>query len=97
MEDKDEKGVSDMYLAAALHAYGATLRSIDRSNLRRQNFIFCGPVKRIYIINNGAVEPVENPSLNDVEMAYISERLMFPQRYPSSVKTIKLAIHANPE
>ena len=50
-----EKGFKDMYLAAALLAYDAELSRIDRSDTRRQEFIFAAPPEEIYIKSGIAV------------------------------------------
>ena len=83
-----------MYLAAALLAYDAELSRIDRSDTRRQEFIFAAPPEEIYIKSGIAVLRIENPSLEDVETKFIAKTLFFPPSYPDALRRIKSAIHS---
>ena len=80
----NEKVIGDMYLAAAFLAYDIPLVRIDRTETRRQRFIFSGGPRRVYIQEDGVVMLLENPTLEDIETKFISKVLMFPPAYPDS-------------
>ena len=90
----EEKRITDMYLAAALHAYGFTLVRVDKTNYRRQQFYFSGGVPEVYRLDGLVPLRAVKPELDDVEMWYIAGKLMFPPNYPDSIKRIKSAIHS---
>lgn len=93
----DENGFEtpDMYFAAALMAYGAELKSVDKSDKRRQKFIFVGKITKILVyIDNGFYLLVETPSFVDIKSKYDSKRLFLPPSYPDAVRSIKSAIHS---
>jgi len=85
---------NDLYLSSALLAYGAKLSRIDRSNPRRQKFIFDPKLESVWIKTGNTVTLLVEPTLSDVEAHFISETLMFPPTYPNEVKRIKSAIHS---
>lgn len=89
----NEKQITDMYLAAALRAYGFTLVRVDKSNYRRQRFFFTGTTDEVYTLNGVVPLRCAEPTLDDVEMWYLAGKLMFPPNYPDSIKAIKSAIH----
>lgn len=83
-----EKEFTDMYLVAALLAYGFDLVSSNRKNANRQKFLFKNEVKSIYvIIDQEAV--TEYGNLDDVEIYYLSKRLLFPGSYTDILKGLK--------
>lgn len=87
--------VSDMYLAAALLSYGAELEKVDKSDKRRQKFIFIGKVDKVLIYtDNGFYLIIEEPSFAEIKSKYDSNRLFFPPAYPDAVRKIKSAIHS---
>jgi len=90
------KLVGDMYLAAALLAYGAKLKQVDRGDVKRQKFIFVDVKVPSIVISNSDVEvtTIKNPSLDDIETYFIARRLWLPPSYPDSVRNIKSAIHS---
>lgn len=90
-----EKFVSDMYLAAAYLAYGATLLGIDRSDHKRLKFIFsrAGMGKIYYKQFDGELQVINDPTLDDIEDLFIAKSLVFPPSYPDAIKSIKTAIH----
>lgn len=94
MENKNEKQIGDMYLAAALSAYGAEISSIDRTNPKRLKFGFIGGIKEIFIYKSVVPTRIESPSLEDVEIHYANETLMFPPDYPDAIRRIKTLIHS---
>lgn len=91
-----EKSVGDMYLAAAMLAYGAALKRVDRDDPRRQKFIFGQTVLPSIIISSDdvIVSPFCQATLDDLETYFVGRRLWLPPSYPDSVRNIKSAIHA---
>jgi hypothetical protein len=91
-----EKAVGDMYLAAAMLAYGANLKRVDRTDQRRQKFIFQQAVLPSIIISNDdvIVSTFAQATLDDIETYFIGKRLWLPPSYSDSVKGIKSAIHS---
>ena len=90
----NEKQITDMYLASALHAYGFTLTRVDKSNYKRQKFYFSGEVNEVYTLDGVVPLRRVDPSIDDIEMWYIARKLIFPPSYPDSIKSIKSAIHS---
>lgn len=94
MNDKEFE-VTDMYLAAALMAYGAELDRVDKSDKRRQRFVFIGEIGKILVYaDNGFYLIMEKPVFADVKSKYEAKRLFFPPSYPDAVRSIKSAIHS---
>lgn len=89
-----EKLISDMYLAAAVLAYGGKLERVDRTNPSRQQFVFSGDIELIYIEDQNNIAKLLNPSIEDIETKFISQSLVFPPNYPDMLRRIKSAIHA---
>jgi hypothetical protein len=90
----DEKQIGDMYLAAALLAYGAKLIRTDKSDKKHQKFVFAeGSVAKIYV-DAGILATILHPSLADVEIKFISKELLFPPTYPDTIRNIKSSIHS---
>jgi len=94
--DNELVPISDMYLASALLAYGATLEKIDRSDEKRQRFCFKDNVKSIYVAepDNNNVSSLLNPKICDIETLFISKSLLFPPSYPDAIRSIKSAIYS---
>lgn len=89
------KPISDMYLAAAFLAYGAELDHVDKSDKKRQNFIFVGKIDKILVYtDNGFYLIMNEPKFEEVKAKYDSNRLFFPPSYPDAVRKIKSAIHS---
>jgi hypothetical protein len=89
-----EKQIGDMYLAAALLAYGAEISCVDRSNPKRLKFSFIGDVEEIYIYKSVVPTRIASPTLDDIELNYANKTLMFPPDYPDSIRRIKSVIHS---
>jgi len=90
----EEKVIGDMYLAAAFLAYELPLVRIEKSEPRRQKFIFSGGCRRIFVQESGVVMMHENPTLEDIETKFIAKTLMFPPSYPDAIRRIKSSIHS---
>ena len=91
-----EKEVGDMYLAAAMLSYGADLMRVDRSDQRRQKFVFRETMLPSIIISSDdvMVVPFLQARLEDIETYFIGKRLWFPPSYPDCIRNIKSAIHS---
>jgi len=86
--------INELYLAAALLAYGATLEDIDRTNLRRQKFLFSdSPVKEIWILAGHSILRIENPDIETIKTKFTAGVLVFPPNFVDSVRKIKSAIY----
>ena len=93
--DNEEFEVTDMYLAAAMMSYGAELDRVDKSDKRRQKFIFIGNINKVLVYtDNGFYIVMETPQFTDVESKYYAKRLFFPPSYPDAVRSVKSAIHS---
>jgi hypothetical protein len=91
------ENIGDMYLAAALLSYGCELLDVDKTNVRRQKFLFNDNVEYVYIIDNGVPVQIHSPKIKDIEMYYFSKKLVFPPQYPDCLRSIKSSIHSNDE
>lgn len=90
----DEKQIGDMYLAAALLAYGAKLVRTDKSDKKHQKFIFAeGSVLKI-VVDSGIPTVILHPTLSEIETKFISKELLFPPTYPDTIRNIKSLIHS---
>lgn len=90
-----EQFIGDMYLAAALLAYGADLLRIDKSDKRHQKFVFTeGSVRSVWTDAGITHMKVSSPSIKDVETFYVAKKLVFPPSYPDTIRSIKSAIHS---
>ena len=85
--------ISDMYLAATLLAYGATLENIDRTNPNRLKFQFSGQVEEIWVQSGHVILRIETPQLSVIENKFINSELVFPPRFIDDIKKVKSAIH----
>lgn len=93
--DNNKTEVTDMYLASALMSYGAELDHIDKTNKKRQTFVFVGKIQRILVYtDNGFYIIIEEPSFEEIKAKYEAKRLFFPPSYPDSVRSIKSSIHS---
>ena len=85
--------ISDMYLAATLLAYGATLENIDRTNPNRQVFTFSGEIAEIWVLSGHSILRIENPDFDVLEKHFLGSTLVFPPRFIDDIKKVKSAIH----
>lgn len=89
------KPIGDMYLAAALLAFGGSLIKIDRDDPKRQKFYFDSDgITTIFVVSGNAVLRVVSPTIEDIENYFISQKLIYPPNYPDALRRIKAAIHA---
>jgi hypothetical protein len=85
--------ISDMYLAATLLAYGATLDDINRDNPRRLQFVFSDSVDEIWVKAGHSILRIENPDFETIENRFVGTTLVFPPNFIDCVKKVKSAIH----
>ena len=85
--------ISELYLAATLLAYGATLEDIDRTNLRRQKFIFSGGIKEIWVLAGHSILRIENPDFETIKTRFAGGTLVFPPMFIDCVRKLKSVIH----
>jgi len=88
------KPVNDMYFCAALLNYGMELDKIDAENKNRMIFHFIDMPVKVWKKDNEIVSQVELLDLDQVELLYQSDRLMFLPTYHDSVRKMKSIIHS---
>ncbi len=90
------KGISDMYMAAAVIAYGAIISNIDSEDQKRKRFFFDDGVENVYIINEkGDVIKKDYLTISEFERYYLLKRLLFPPSYPDAIRQIKTVIYSD--
>ena len=91
----DEKEFTDMYLVAALLAYGFQYSRVDRTNRNRQKF--CFPTNKkypIHLLSDGIVGS-QMLNVEEVEDQYTIRTLLYPPNYPDTLRSVKYAILSN--
>ena len=92
---EEYKEFTDMYLIAALLAYGFQYSKVDRTNRNRQKFRFSILKKYpIHLINDGIVGS-QMLNVEEVEDQYTIRNLMYPPNYPDTLRSVKYAILSN--
>lgn len=84
--------VNDMYLAAAILSYGGSLGMIDRTDLKRQRFVFNANRFDVWYLEGSELKKA-NVDLDQLTTLYLSRQLMLPGTYIESLRNIKSAIH----
>ena len=86
---------TDMYLAAVLLAYGGNYQGTDKTDVKRQQFLFGNDIgiEKIYILHEGQVTTQYNPTFEEIENLSDSFKLVYPPNYPQALKRIKTIIH----
>jgi len=86
---------TNIYLVAALFSYGADYVGVDRSDKQSQKFLFKEPlgIKEIYVIKVGLVASVQNPTFDEIKLAYESLNLMYPPEFEKALKRVKGIIY----
>jgi hypothetical protein len=87
--------VTDMYLVAALFAYGAEYIGVSREDKKNQRFMFRDPlgVERIFSKKHGVVEELDEPSFDEFKQAFDTVTLMYPPQYVEALRRVKGIIH----
>ena len=87
--------IQDMYLAALLLAYGFDYRGVDKSDQKRQRFLFNDGRKFVWTIYGDDLDPkTESYNIDNVIAGYIAQEVLFPANYPEALKRIKYVIHS---
>ena len=92
----DNIEVTDMYLVAALMAYGADYVGVDRHDKRSQKFLFKNPlsgIDKIFTIKHRVISEIENPDFDLFKNAYDTTVLLYPKNYPEVLRRVKGIIH----
>jgi len=86
---------TDMYLAAALLAYGGNYQGTDKSDIKRQKFLFDDDigVEKVFIMLDNQVAAQYDPTFEEIENLSDSFKLVYPPNYPQALKRIKTIIH----
>jgi hypothetical protein len=87
--------INELYLAATLLAYGATLEDIDHTDPRRKRFTFSmeGEVKEIWVLSGNSILRVENPDFEMINTKFAAGTLVFPPNFVDSIRKIKSVIY----
>lgn len=87
------KAFNDLYLIAALVAYGFEPEKIDDKDRSRQRYLFSADqIKKVYTIQPDGRSRWDMLDVIAVEKAYSSEHLLFPPTYPHILRTVKYSI-----
>lgn len=87
--------ITDMYLVAALFAYGAEYIGVDRVDKRNQVFLFREPlgIDLIHVYKRGIVDDIANPTFEELKSAYDTVSLLYPPNYVEALRRVKGIIH----
>jgi len=88
--------VTDMYLVAALIAYGADYVGVDRADRRNQKFLFSNPlngIPKIHTYKHGVLNEIELPDFEAFKNAYDTTSLLYPTNYAEVLRRVKGIIH----
>ena len=86
--------INELYLAATLLAYGAKLEDIDKTDKKRQKFIFSeDPIEEIWVQSGHSILRIENPNIETIKTKFIAGVLVFPPNFVDAIRKVKSAIH----
>lgn len=92
----ENKRVSDMYLAGALKALACEIVEVDKTNPRRQEFVFKQKPHTVWILEDNTVSKVEYADLDQVELAYRCGKLMVTaEDYANGLRSVKNMLYDN--
>jgi hypothetical protein len=90
------KTVTDMYLVATLISYGFKPDTIDTSDPDRQRYKFSSEECRaVFVLVDGITPIIKEMTADEIETYYITDKLLYPPKYPYTVKNVKYAIVSN--
>ncbi len=86
---------TDIYLVAALFSLKAKYAGVDRADRKSQKFLFHDPigVKSIIISKDDFVEQVQNPTYEQIKLAYETSTLWFPPDYNDTLRKAKRILY----
>jgi hypothetical protein len=87
--------IDNIYLAAALTAYGGVIDSIDRTDMRNQKFLISTDgITHIWVMGEvEGVQQVDSPGIGQVITEFMSNTLLLPPAYPAHLRDIKAKLH----
>ena len=87
--------VTDMYFVAALIAYGADYKGVDRADKRNQKFTFQEPisVRKIFVYRDEDVSELDLPEFDEIKHAFDTVSLLYPPNYVEALRRVKGIIH----
>jgi hypothetical protein len=89
------KELTEMYLIAALLAYGFQYSKVDRTNRNRQKFCFSTSKKSpVFILTDGIIGS-QVLGVEEIADQYTNRTLMYPPNYPDTLRSVKFAILSN--
>ena len=92
-ELRENRAISDLYLISALVSYGLRPQRVDRTNPRRQKFIFDNEKEtEVYVFSDGVLHP-KTLTVEVIETYFLSDKLYFPGNYPKTLREIRANIH----
>lgn len=87
------RAISDLYLISALVSYGLRPLRVDRTNPRRQKFIFDNDKDiEVYVMSDDILIP-KSINVAEIETYFLSDKLYFPGNYPKTLREIRANIH----
>lgn len=89
---KNENDFTDMYLVAALLAYGFEILQSNRTDINRQSFNFKNEEITVYVVGSDGEVAAEIADLLDIRRYYLAKRLLFPGSYPDILRDLKQEI-----
>jgi len=89
----NNRAISDLYLISALVSYGLRPLRVDRTNPRRQKFIFDNDKEiSVYVFSDDVLMP-KSMVVEEIETYFLSDRLYFPGNYTKTLREIRANIH----
>lgn len=79
----------DMYLAAALLAYGSTILKVDRSDPKRQYFHFDRLPTQVQVDGLSGISETRISSLEEIQSHFLAHKLWLPPTYVACLRSVK--------
>jgi hypothetical protein len=87
--------IDNIYLVAALMAYGADYVGVDRADKRMQRFHFGKlEIEKIFVLEKDNVVIVDSPTYEFIKEAYENSMLFLPPTYIRMLKRVKGILYA---
>lgn len=88
-----ENKTSDMYLASIVIAYGGEIDVVDKSDEKRQVFIFKSLPSTVWVLENDYVTKAIVKTVGEIKALMVSNKLMYPPNFVTAIKSIKSYIY----